>query len=158
MTITLYHYTTEEGYKGIRSSGKLIPSYRYNNLDTAHGEGHYFTNKPPTTYDDDLFDLWGNKLPNRVRAYVAFLIDDSLVQWCRDGVYRLPLGTVLEHSLNISTTYTDQARTKILIKFVDHGFRNNKPKPRVDVGDIIGGVALTVGAIGILSIIFEGKS
>lgn len=156
MTITLYHYTNIDGYTGITRSGKLIPSYRYKTLDASYGDGHYFTDRPPSTYDEELFELWGQELPDRVRAYVAFEIDKSLVEWCRDNVYRLPLGTVLEHSLNISTTYTDPARTKIMIRFVDHGQRNNKRKPN-NSGDIFAGIAITVGIVGLIALLFGRK-
>jgi hypothetical protein len=160
MFITLYHYTTHDSHDKIVQSKTLRPSYRFQTLDSTYGDGHYLTDMPPHTSDDELFALWGRPLPERVQAFIAFQIDSSLIQKCAEGIYRLPLGVVLEHSLDIGKTYTDINRTKIMIKFLQSGHRKAKNQfgpatitNTVDWEKVAGAVLITAGVIGLISLL-----
>ena len=87
----VYHYTSEASLSIITTSKKFCPSYLNPEMDTAFGEGWYFTDlSPDTTPNKDLeLSLWTRPEPDKSKCYMAFDIDDVLLQWCRANVYRL---------------------------------------------------------------------
>jgi len=117
----VYHYTSEEAYNQIMRTKEFLPSFFSTALDAVYGEGWYFTDLPPSSSDEELYQLWGQPVPERVKRYLVFDIDKSLLQNTRDHVYRLPLETIKGGILKLDSTYTLQGRT--VIRFIRGGER-----------------------------------
>jgi len=117
----VYHYTSEEAYNQIMRTKEFIPSFFSRALDAVYGEGWYFTDLPPFSSDEELYQLWGQPVPERTKRYLVFDIDRSLLQNTRDHVYRLPLERIEGGILRINLRYTLQGRT--VIRFIRGGRR-----------------------------------
>ncbi|MCD4792925.1 MAG: hypothetical protein K8R54_06820 [Bacteroidales bacterium] len=128
MKITVYHYTSKESLRSIIQTKIFDPSYLSPELDTAYGKGHYFTDLPPNTNDKIISKrLWNIDDTNKIESYLAFEIDKSLLEDCRQNVYRLPIGVIQEHYINIGLRYTSQQNSNItMIKYLTHGLRETK--------------------------------
>lgn len=120
----VYHYTSEYSLSIITTSSEFRPSYLNPAMDTAFGEGWYFTDlSPDTTPNDDLQkSLWMRVEPTKCQCYLAFEIDDSLLKECRPNVYRLRLNTV-KGNIKLNQTYTFTNGGKEAIRFISHGFK-----------------------------------
>jgi hypothetical protein len=121
----VYHYTTNESLQLIVNSNDFHPSYLNPQMDTAFGEGWYFTDLPPeTTPDNDLQQsLWMRKEPDKCKRYLAFEIDDSLLEYCRPHVYRLRIEAVTGKIIKLNLNYTYTNSGKQAIRFIAHGFK-----------------------------------
>ena len=125
----VYHYTSKTGLSTITTSSEFHPSYLNPEMDTAFGEGWYFTDlSPDTTPNDDLqMSLWmrtGQTERTKCECYLAFEIDDELLQYCRPNVYRLALDTIENHIIDITLTYSyDERGKKEAIRFVNSGIK-----------------------------------
>ena len=118
----VYHYTSADSLTQIVTSNLLYPSYLNPQMDTAFGEGWYFSNLPPETEDGKLQRaLWMKDEPVKSKRYLAFEIDDSLLQRCRPNVYRLRTDLIENGSIDISITYTFTNDQKQAIRFISHG-------------------------------------
>jgi hypothetical protein len=85
----VYHYTTKSSLDRITSSGQFAPSNPWTTMDSAYGNGWYFTDLSPNTCDVALaYYCWRRTdVLNRVRYYLKFNIDDSILEECRQHVY-----------------------------------------------------------------------
>jgi len=119
----VYHYTSHESLMHIITSNVFHPSYLNPQMDTAFGEGWYFTDLVPheTPCEDLEQSLWMRSEPNKSRRYIAFEIADSLLQFCRPNVYRLKIDTVTEKVINLKITYTFTNSGAKAIRYVTHG-------------------------------------
>lgn len=130
----VYHYTSHESLVRIINSNDFHPSYLNPQMDTAFGEGWYFTDlHPDTTADDDLHQaLWMRPEPLKSKRYLAFEIDNSLLQYCRPNVYRLRLESLTDKIIRLHITYTLNSTNTQAIRFLTHGhkkqvFKNRNP-------------------------------
>jgi len=126
----VYHYTSHDSLMAIINSNDFHPSYLNPQMDTAFGEGWYFTDlSPDITPDVDLQQaLWMRSEPTKSKRYLAFEIDDSLLQYCRPNVYRLQIDAVEGKIIKLNTTYSFTSTGKQAIKFINHGYKKNVNK------------------------------
>jgi len=119
----LYHYTSQESLTQIITSKLFYPSYLNPQMDTAYGEGWYFTDlKPDTTPDEDLQQsIWMRPEPLKCRGYIAVEIDDSLLENCRHHVYRVKSDAVPNKVIDLSITYTFISTGKQAIRYITQG-------------------------------------
>src|SRR5258707_15605703 len=119
----VYHYTSRESLTQITTSDYFYPSYLNPQMDTAFGEGWYFTDlEPHTTPDEDLEQsIWLRREPVKSKCYVVFEIDDSLLQLCRHHVYRLKTNAVSNEVIRLSIKYTFTTAGGQAIRYVTHG-------------------------------------
>jgi hypothetical protein len=118
----VYHYTSKESYDEIMRTKEFRPSFFSTALDAAYGEGWYFTDLDPTTSDERLYYyLWRQPVPERVKRYLVFNIENTLLQQTRAHVYRLPLDTLQEPIIRLNMAY--RLRDKIVISFIRGGTR-----------------------------------
>jgi hypothetical protein len=129
--MVVYHYTSHESLLAIINSNDFHPSYLNPQMDTAFGEGWYFTDlHPDTTPDEDLQQsLWMRAEPTKSKRYLAFEIDDSLLQFCRPNVYRLKMESISERIIKLSLIYTFTSSGIQAIKFLNHGRKQIVYKP-----------------------------
>ncbi|OYD17268.1 hypothetical protein CH330_00580 [candidate division WOR-3 bacterium JGI_Cruoil_03_51_56] len=116
----VYHYTTKEAYDGIISTKQFIPSFFSTALDAVYGEGWYFTDLPPSSSDEELYQLRGQPEPERIKRYLVFDINSTLLQNTRPHVYRLALERVQESVIKLVNYYIEN---KVVIKFIRGGSR-----------------------------------
>jgi hypothetical protein len=99
---SLYHYTSQKGYEGIRSSNELWPSTKAANpLDARYGNGQYFSDIVPGTKTPAQLSRSFINNPfqgNKFDHYVEIDVSDLNVSKCRDNVYLIPN----EGSLNLT--------------------------------------------------------
>jgi hypothetical protein len=129
MIRTFYHYTTKSALNNIVNTQRFTPSYLEKTLDSTFGEGHYFTDLPPESSDIILTKtLWLKEHTEKINAFIAFEIDDSILEKCtnRRSVYRLPLGVVQGNDINISLVYNLPDSNKTAIKYKHCAFRQRK--------------------------------
>lgn len=121
----VYHYTSQESLTNIISSSHFYPSYLNPQMDTAFGEGWYFTDLDPnTTPDEDLQQaLWLRKEIIKSKRYIEFEIDSSLLQYCRPHVYRLKIDTVPDRVIDIKLPYTFKSTGAQAIRYITHGLK-----------------------------------
>ena len=117
----VYHYTTGGRLSKILRTRRFFPSYFSAALDSNSGKGWYFTDLPPSKRNRELFRLWGQELPERVKNYLEFDIDPSLLKETRPRVYKLSLDRVSDRELNLDLHYT-YANT-VVVRFTRHGYR-----------------------------------
>jgi HYD1 signature containing ADP-ribosyltransferase len=129
--MVVYHYTSESSLMGIVTSNEFYPSYLNPQMDTAFGEGWYFTDlNPNTTPNEDLEQsLWQRSEPVKSRRYIAFEIHDSLLQKCRDNVYRLKIEAITEGVIKLNLTYTFTSTSAQAIKYITHGHKQIVYRP-----------------------------
>lgn len=86
---TLYHYTSEEGYKAIISSKTLKSSDPWTTTDAAYGHGWYMTDLEPKTCDIAIaLQCWKSKdALEKVEYFLQFEVDESLIKECRKNVF-----------------------------------------------------------------------
>jgi hypothetical protein len=127
----VYHYTSHESLLQIIASNDLHPSWLNPQMDTAFGEGWYFTNlEPNTTPCEDLEQsLWMKKEPIKSRRYIKFEIHDSLLQFCRPNVYRLRIDALAEKVIKLNLTYTLNSTGEQAIRYITHGQKPIVYKP-----------------------------
>lgn len=128
----VYHYTSEDSLLKIITSNLFHPSYLNPQMDTAFGEGWYFTDlSPDTTPNEDLEQsLWMRREPLKSKRYIAFDIDDSLLQFCRPNVYRLQIDAITNSRvIDIKTTYTFTSSGLQAIRYISHGQKRFITKP-----------------------------
>lgn len=130
--MVVFHYTSHESLEQIINSKDFHPSYLNPQMDTAFGEGWYFTDlHPDTTPDEDLHQsLWMRPEPLKSKRYMAFEIDNSLLQYCRPNVYRMRLEELREKIIKINLTYTFNNNGLQAIRFISHGYKKQVFKPR----------------------------
>lgn len=117
----VYHYTTKESYNEIMRTREFQPSFFSTALDAVYGEGWYFTDLPPLSSNEELYQIWGQPEPERVECYLVFDIDYStLLQDTRPNVYKLPLERMRENTIKLTSYYVEN---KIVIKFIRGGNR-----------------------------------
>ncbi|MGV8017877.1 MAG: HYD1 signature containing ADP-ribosyltransferase family protein [Ignavibacteria bacterium] len=128
----VYHFTSEDSLSKIISTNKFYPSYLNPQMDTAFGEGWYFTDlNPDTTPDEDLQQaLWLRKEPIKSKRYIAFEIHDSLLQYCRPHVWRLKIDVVSDKVIDINTTYNLISSSIQAIIYITHGIKKIVAKLR----------------------------
>jgi hypothetical protein len=91
---SLYHYTNEQGMKGIVESNKLNPSLKQNNpFDARYGNGQYLSDITPGTKTSG--QLSRNFINNPFQSskytnYVEIDVTDLTVIKGREGVYLIP--------------------------------------------------------------------
>ena len=146
----VYHYTSEQSLMQIITSNLFYPSYLNPQMDTAFGEGWYFTDlDPDNTPNEDLEQsLWLRAEPVKSKRFIAFEIDKSLLQECRPHVYRLKRGVVDNDVIQLNLTYTYTSTQTQAIRFVTHGYKkivfrqyrpnNNNPWGALSVVALIG--------------------
>lgn len=117
----MYHYTTIEAYNEIARTSMFMPSYFSLTLDSTYGPGWYFTTLPPTSSDQVLYTLWNSQEPDRVKRFLEFEIDSSILKLGRPNVYRLPSTSVSGGVINLNHSYGSNG--KITIQFVHFGTR-----------------------------------
>lgn len=85
----VYHYTTKSAHDEIMRTKQILPSSPWTTMDSAHGTGWYFTDLDPEKCDSVVaYYCWRNgTLIDRVRYYLKFDIDSSLLKKCREHVY-----------------------------------------------------------------------
>lgn len=105
---TLYHYTSEEGLKGITSSNKLNPSLKANNpKDARHGDGQYLTDIAPGSKTSGQLSRQFFGIPfltKRVSHYIEIDVSGLNVVKGRDGVHLVPNDNPLDLSGRIVRT------------------------------------------------------
>jgi len=161
----MYHYTSQEAITSITISSKFQPSSFETSLDDAvYGKGWYFTDLNPNTPDSTLFTrLWNMVVPSRVKNYIVFDIDKSILTRCRDHVWKVDFSKIDTDHMDISTSYTRNSDSTVVIKFVKTATRSSvsdnvdQDSDSTDWGKVIGGVALFIGAAAILKMMFGGK-
>ncbi len=120
----VYHYTSEDAFNIISTTRKFLPSYLNPQMDTAFGEGWYFSDLSPETEDNKLQQaLWMRSEPTKCKRYLAFEIDDSLLQYCRPNVYRLKTETIADKLINIDLLYTFTSNQAQALKFLRSGLK-----------------------------------
>jgi hypothetical protein len=117
----VYHYTTKGRLSSILKTRRFFPSYFSTTLDSAWGEGWYFTDLPPSRSNRVLYELWGQAVPGRVKCYLAFNIDPSFLEETRPHVYKLALENITDRELDLNLQYT--YGEAVVIRFTRHGFR-----------------------------------
>lgn len=87
----LYHYTTKNSYENITQSGQFARSSPLTTMDSAYGDGWYFTDLDPKKCDPMiLWYCWQNvKVTERIEYYFKFDINDAIVKKCRDHVFMI---------------------------------------------------------------------
>lgn len=87
----LFHYTTKASYDEIKRTGNLMKSSPWTTMDSAYGDGWYFTDLGPTTCDMAVaYHCWQNAdLLERVQYFLKLEIHDSILKSCRDHVYMI---------------------------------------------------------------------
>jgi hypothetical protein len=90
----LFHYTDEQGLRGILGSGALLPSLRASNpKDARYGDGYYLSNICPGTMSPYQLSrrLVGTPWkPQRFTHYVELDVAGLAVVLCRDNVFLVP--------------------------------------------------------------------
>ena len=117
----VYHYTTRGRLSKILRTRRFFPSYFSAALDSNSVEGWYFTDLPPSRRNRELYRLWGQELPERVKCYLAFNIDTSYLEETRPHVYKLALENITDRELDLNLQYT--YGETVVIRFTRHGFR-----------------------------------
>jgi len=118
----VYHYTSEEAYNEIMRTNEFRPSFFSTALDAAYGPGWYFTDLDPNTPDSQLYYyLWRQPVPERVKRYLEFDIDSSLLENTRIHIYRLPLDRIKGGVIRLNTKY--YWGNKVVIEFRKGGIR-----------------------------------
>jgi len=129
----VYHYTSHESLTQIITSNELHPSWLNPQMDTAFGEGWYFTDLEPhlTPCEDLEMSLWMRREPVKSRTYLAFEIHDSVLQKCRPNVYRLRIDVLSDKAkiIRLNLTYTLTANGGQAIRFINHGHKQVIYKP-----------------------------
>lgn len=87
----VYHYTNKGSFDAITASGQIAPSNPWTTMDSAYGTGWYFTDLSPNTCDMVLaYHCWNRTdVLDRVRYYLQFNIDISILKKCRQYVYMI---------------------------------------------------------------------
>jgi len=116
----VYHYTSEDAYDQIIQTREFRPSFFSTALDAVYGKGWYFTDLSPSSPDEELYQLWGQPEPERVRYYLVFDIDRTLLQNTRSHVYRLALERMQDSIIKLVKYYIEN---KVVIEFVRRGRR-----------------------------------
>ena len=141
--MTVYHYTTKQSLNLILNNKLFHPSWfsRALDYDPAYGNGFYFTTLHPNHDDQTLFQLWGTPETEKVKHYIVFDIDDSLLTWHRDHVYKLDYKWMPEYVIDITKNYHKD--NKIVIKYVKTGTRvKNTNQFNAFVGLALTGLAI----------------
>lgn len=91
---TLYHYTNEDGLKGILSSKKLNPSLKANNpKDARYGDGQYLSDIEPGTKRPAQLSAAFIRIPwqgNKFSHYIEIDVSGLKVVKGREHVYIIP--------------------------------------------------------------------
>lgn len=87
----LYHYTSAASFRNITTTGVLNASDPWTTMDSAYGNGWYFTDRPPDQCDAwTVAHCWRTlKVFDRVEYYLKFEIPDNLLAKCRDHVWMI---------------------------------------------------------------------
>ena len=127
----VYHYTSHESLTQIITSNELYPSWLNPQMDTAFGEGWYFTDLEPnvTPCEDLEMSLWMRREPTKSRRYVCFEVHDSLLQKCRPHVYRLRIEAITDKVIRLHWSYTLTTTGEQAIRFITHGHKQVIYKP-----------------------------
>jgi len=151
----VYHYTTKKSLTSIINSKIFTPSVLSPLLDSAYGKGHYFTDLSPESEDITISrSLWNSSNTNKIEAYISFEIEESLLQECRQNVYRLPIGVIESNNINLDLEYpNNKNQNKIMIKYIGNGIR--KIKNGNNVWETIGTISIIGLGIIILKNIFK---
>src|SRR5574343_948981 len=85
----LYHYTTKNGYETITRTGQFARSSPFTTIDSAYGDGWYFTDLDPEKCDPVILShCWKNiNVTDRIQHYLKFEINNSIVIKCREHVF-----------------------------------------------------------------------
>ena len=88
---TMFHYSTAEGYAGITSSERLLPSLKaVNPKDARHGDGQYLTDIVPGTMTLGEMSYAFLKTPRgwrRFTHYIEIDVIDLIVVEGRSNVF-----------------------------------------------------------------------
>jgi hypothetical protein len=143
----VYHYTTKTAMDLILSNKQFLPSVfsRALDYDPAYGNGFYFTNLAPNNDDKTLYQLWGAPEPEKVKNYIVFDIDDSLLTLHRPYVYKLDYKWMPQYVIDITKTY--QKDNQVVIKYVRTG---NRVKSSGQFNTLLGFIFF-IGAIWLIS-------
>jgi len=96
--MVVYHYTSKSSFDQIlasgtllRSSPALMRSNPWTTMDSAYGDGWYFTDLPPDKCDAwTVAHCWRSVSAfNKVENYLKFEIPEGILKHCRDHVYML---------------------------------------------------------------------
>ncbi len=105
---TLFHYTNEQGMKGILESGELRPSvWKTGTKDVRYGNGQYLSDIPPGTRTPAELsrDFIGQPFQGqKYTHYIEVDVTDLGVVKGRDGVFVIPGDTPLDVSNRVITT------------------------------------------------------
>jgi hypothetical protein len=103
--VTLYHYTSREGYQKILTSKTLLPSFRANNpKDARYGDGQYLSDILPGTKRPGQLSYLFLNIPYQGRRFTHYIaIDASGLQVVRgrDHVFVVPNSQPLDISSRI---------------------------------------------------------
>jgi hypothetical protein len=156
----LYHYTTLTNLKRIINSGCLKPSY-FSRHDTIHGEGWYLTDLTPSNSDITLQKyLWNTKIPEKIKCYVAFDIDEMLIKRCKDHVFLLPINSIPIPILDLDTEYFEKnafgslSNSKIVLKCAGYKVRKRSiSSDNQDWMPLLKIAAIFIGIVGIAALL-----
>jgi len=129
----VFHFTSGESLLQIITSKHFHPSYLNPQMDTAFGEGWYFTDlHPDTTPNEDLEQaLWMRREPTKSQRWIAFDIHDSILQKCRPNVYRLRIDAITDSKIiDLNLTYKFISNGAEAIRYISYGHKKQVLKHR----------------------------
>ena len=85
----LYHYTTQASHGSITRTEQFAKSSPLTTMDSAYGEGGYFTDLDPDKCDPVILSCcWNNVyVTDRIEYHLKFDINDAIVKKCREHVF-----------------------------------------------------------------------
>jgi hypothetical protein len=108
----LFHYTSEDGYRGILTSRQINPSIKaVNPNDARYGDGQYLSDIPPGTKTPEQLSrafIGMPFQPQRFTHYIAINVKGLNVIKGRDNVFVVPN----QKSLDISKILVDHGKNQ----------------------------------------------
>jgi hypothetical protein len=116
----LFHYTDNEAYKSILSSGIMAPSKPWTVTDSYAGDGWYFTDIQPSACVVDIaLGCWKKKFIERVKCYFKFRAHAAIVKNTRPHVFMLQEMLIPGSQLDIRIIYSQDNNE--VFRLISHG-------------------------------------